>query len=280
MGSKGRDSSGFYEIGKEKFVSSTTVLDKLEKYAIHPWIAKTTAEYIRDGILEHLIAGDMSLDQLREMDLNLFMKQAKKEYEEKKREAMDVGSVVHKAIEEYYAANRDIKILENSMIVDGRIVKALKAFRDWEKRYQVEPIGVEMTVYSNTHEYAGTLDLWAKITCPEENFYRYVIIDHKASSQIYESYIMQIASYYFALNEMRENEEGLDGAGILRLDKETGIPEFSLYSEEELEKPFYAFLAVLNYFKWEMAWKSETRAKRATLKAAPPINKVGEKSIR
>ena len=268
-----RDRAGFYDIGGKGFISSTTVIDRLEKYGLHPWIARTTAEYMRDEILNHLIAGDMTIEQLRETDLELLMKQAKQAHEQKKKEAMDIGSGVHKAIEEYYKHGQNRAVLDAHSKMFPVLTSPLLAFIEWESAFKINPIDVERTVFSKTEEYAGTLDLHCYLTVPGDTVERVVIIDHKAAAAVYDGNVMQIASYAFALlEELLE----LDGAGILRLDKETGIPEFRLYSMEELEKPYKMFLSVLDYCKWERAWKSEISAKksagRRAARKAPKLN--------
>jgi hypothetical protein len=286
MGKELRDKAGFYSILGKAFISSTTVLDKIEKRALHGWIARTTAEYIRDEIILHLKAGDMTVQQLVEMDLEAFMKQAKKAHEDKKRAAMDLGTAVHTAIEDYYHSGQDRKILDGHCTINPDLTSPIIAFLDWEAAFKVLPRRVEMTVYSEVEEYAGTLDLICEITPPGGSGPLTIVNDHKASTAIYDTNVMQVASYFFALEEMEgelnpADPPGIDGAGILRLDKETGMPEFRLYDRDELLKPYMAFLSVLDYCKWERSWKSDEQAKRAALRAKkrkpPKFNPPEEK---
>lgn len=282
-----RDRSGFYAIAGKGYISSTTVLDRLEKHGLHPWIAAQAAGYVREGIIDHLLAGDMTLDQLREMDLDAFMIQAKKEHEAKKREAMAVGTAVHIAIEGYYKNGQDRTVLDKCSTIDPRITAPLLAFLDWEKAFKIVPLNVEMTVFSHTHEYAGTLDLHCRLTSPGTDYEQIGVIDHKAAASIYDTNVMQIASYLFALEEMESDLNPMDapcidGAGILRLDKETGIPEFVWRDKEDLIMWFDAFRALLEFCKWDRAIKDFEMAKRAALKRAarkaPSFNPVIPKS--
>lgn len=282
-----RDRSGFYRIKDKGYISSTTVLDRLEKYGLHPWIAAQAAGYVREGILDHLIAGDMTIDQLKEMDLEAFMIQAKREHEAKKREAMALGTSVHAGIEGYYKFGQDKSVLDRCSTIDPRLTAPFLAFLDWEQGFKIAPLNVEMTIWSETHEYAGTLDLHCRLTLPGTDYEQIGVIDHKAATSIYDTNVMQIASYLFALEEMESrlnpmDAPVIDGAGILRLDKETGVPEFRWYDKDDLIMWFECFRSLLEFCKWERAVRDIEIAKRAALKRAakkaPSFNPVIPKS--
>lgn len=242
-------------------ISSTTVLKRLEKEALHPWIAKQTAEQIRDFILQPIIDGLITPLQLSEMNLDDVMRQAKEASTKAKRQAGDMGSLIHKVIEEYYEAKSDIAILDNYTKTIPELTAPILAFLEWEKRYQVVSIKSEDMVYSEVHGYAGTLDLHCRLFLPDDLLEKQVVVDFKSSSGVYDEHIMQIASYVFAKEEMiripdpQKQDFELSGAMIVRLDKETGICEPHYYTREELFFPFQAFIKVKEFCELDRTWK-------------------------
>jgi len=242
-------------------ISSTTVLKRLEKEALHPWIAKQTAEQIRDFILQPIIRGEITPLQLSEMNLDDVMRQAKEASAKAKRQAGDMGSLIHKVIEEYYEAKSDIAILDNYTKTIPELTAPILAFLEWEKRYQVVSIKSEDMVYSEVHGYAGTLDLHCRLFLPDDLIEKQIVVDFKSSSGIYDEHIMQLASYVFAKEEMIRNSDPqeqdfeLSGAMIVRLDKETGICEPHYYERGELILPFLAFVKVKEFCELDRTWK-------------------------
>ena len=254
---KKRNLKGYYEVNEVPYVSSTTVLKLREKEALHPWIAKQTAEQIRDFILVPIIDGLITPLQLSEMNLDDVMRQAKEASNKAKRQAADMGSLIHKVIEEYYKDNMNKGILDNYTKTIPELTAPILAFMDWEKGFGVVPIESEHTVYHEIHGYAGTLDLDCHLHHLGETDMLRVVVDFKSSNGIYDEHIMQLASYVFAAGEM--NKVSMDGGMIVRLDKETGICEPHYYSKEELLLPFMAFVALKNFFDLEMAWRERRK---------------------
>ena len=98
-----------------------------------------------------------------------------------------------------------------------KVLAGFVAFLEWRDAVKLEPIALEETVYGNC--WAGTLDLRCNL-----NGVPYVI-DFKTSKAIYASdYGPQIAAY-------RSTFGMIEGCGILRLDKETGLPEWKDFSK-------------------------------------------------
>jgi polyhydroxyalkanoate synthesis regulator phasin len=258
---KKRNPKGFYDVDGVPMISSTTVLKRLEKEALHPWIAKQTAEQIRDFILQPIIRGEITPLQLSEMNLDDVMRQAKEASTKAKRQAGDMGSLIHKVIEEYYHTAGDHKILDNYTKTIPELTSPILAFMEWEKTYEVEPRYSEETVYSEVHGYAGTLDLFCLVTIPGEEGRKEIVVDFKSSSGVYDEHIMQLASYVFAKEEMIMNSDPqewgflLSGAMIVRLDKETGICEPHYYTREELLIPFQAFVKVKEFCELDRTWR-------------------------
>ena len=122
-----------------------------------------------------------------------------------------MGSAVHSAIEEYNKTGKE-PCTDHPQIVAGYV-----AFLEWMDENKVVITSVEETVYGKY--WAGTLDLRCNL-----NGVPYVI-DFKTSKAIYANdYGPQIAAYRSTFNDVQ-------GCGILRLDKETGLPEWKDFSD-------------------------------------------------
>ena len=107
-----------------------------------------------------------------------------------------------------------------------KVLAGFVAFLEWKDAVKLEPIALEETVYGNC--WAGTLDLRCLL-----NGKSYVI-DFKTSKAIYASdYGPQIAAYRSTFNNYASLDISDDvlGCGILRLDKETGLPEWKDFSK-------------------------------------------------
>lgn len=165
------------------------------------------------------------------------IEKAKTAYKEISKEALDVGSETHKLVEIYIKsgvdATKGVKVSEQAQ-------NAFLAFLDWEKKHSVEWLLSEMKVYHYNRYYAGTLDALATI---DGVLY---VVDFKTSKAHYKDYALQIAGYTQAYNAMR-NDLFVKHAGILRLDKETGLPDFKDYSKV-LPQMTEAFNHLLDFY--------------------------------
>jgi len=76
------------------------------------------------------------------------------------------------------------------------------------------------------------------------------LIDWKSSKGIYDEYRIQVAAYAEAYNlkALAEGRPLVERVGVLRLDKETGAPEYCDCTEG-MEERFKAFAAVREYFR-------------------------------
>ena len=113
-----------------------------------------------------------------------------------------------------------------------------------------------MTVHDDEFCVAGTLDAVAKLKDG-----RIVVIDFKSSKGFYDGYDLQIAAYRNCYEKMKQDE--VDGQGVLRLDKETGIPEYKDFSENHLRN-IICFKSLLDvyYLQKNRRLKNNPRAKK------------------
>ena len=186
----------------------TTILGLIPKYLL-PWVARTTADYIHDGILARL-AGEGAVEATF---LASLCDEAKKEHTRKRDAAGDVGTLVHAFAEEVIGG----------VEVDDEFWQATPeeahpgclAFLQWWNGIRpLENVQSERIVYSKRLFYCGTCDLFAYING------RPTVVDFKTGSGFYEDQPLQLAAYATAIEE----ELGIEikDGWIIHLDKETG----------------------------------------------------------
>ena len=152
---------------------------------------------------------------------------------EKKQEAADRGTQVHRALEAHFRGEPLFDIPEE---ISTRVNAGLL----WLSEHAVEPISIERRVYSRRHKVVGTLDKLAKIDG------RLSIIDWKTSKYVYTEFLLQTAAYGGFLEE----ETGLhvERRYLIRLNEE-GEFEVHEYNREDFKRHYSAFLAALKVFK-------------------------------
>jgi len=237
------------ELDGRKLPSSTTVIGILAKPALIQWSSNVGVDYFKQELLDKISSGEISADQLKEIDTSQIVKDAKAYHKEMKGRAADIGTRVHHKIQEFINITLDETKQEETVEIDEDIKKPFYAFLDWWESNQVHPAAQEMTVWSERGGgYAGTLDFLGSV-----NDVPY-ILDFKTGKYIYAESIMQVASYFFALKE-RQGKDELKNAGILRLDKETRLPEFRDIPLKELKHEFKKFLCLVEY--WHLAHRKK-----------------------
>ena len=169
--------------------------------ALIQWAANQTVEWIRENAAP--IEGGYWIP-----DENL--DKARFNFRETSQIALDVGSEVHAAIEAHLTG------LQVSLTSE-QAKSAFAAFLEWKEGVELEPIALEKSVFGKT--WAGTMDFYGKYKG------KLYVIDWKTSKAFYMTEMgAQIAAYRSCIPEA-------EGCGILRLDKETGMPEFKDFSK-------------------------------------------------
>ena len=196
--------------GGFEYCSVTTIIsDCTDKSgALTQWAANMVVEWIKTN--GHKEYNDecgsnprwtMDADELNEARFN---------FREVSKDALDIGSETHSAIEHYLKTNKEPKI-ENE-----KVLAAFVAFLEWKDEHQLFPLGLEETVYGDG--FGGMLDYRGMF---DEKEY---VIDWKSSKAIYPEMRIQTAAY-------RSCFPTAVGNAVLRLDKETGLPEFKDFSK-------------------------------------------------
>ena len=164
-------------------------------------------------------------------------------HRKKKLEAADTGTLIHKWINLYIEGKKP-KIPDDEKVKNGVL-----AFMKWIDENKIKFLKSEEYIYSKKHDYAGILDIEAKINS------KLAIIDIKSSSGVYNEMRYQVAGYRGAKEEMTGKE--YDESWIIQLGKETG--EFNTYLIDEAgkqhKKDFKVFLGALEIKRRELELK-------------------------
>lgn len=213
--------SKYYKVDKFKYPSVTTIIsDCTDKSGpLTQWAANETCEWIRQNcdIESYLYPNgddeptEYSYYEVDEKHLN----DARFNFRNVSKEALDVGSEVHNAIE--------LDLKDTPAIGELTTPQALNAFNaylEWKIENKIEPISIEKTVYGNG--WGGTLDFLGYM-----NGKLYVIDFKTNKNKVYKEAHYQVAAYRIAIEDETDDEDDYPvGCGILRLDKETGMPEW------------------------------------------------------
>lgn len=239
------------ELGK-KLPRTTTILKYIPKEWMGPWAAKITAQYMIDKYLGPISSGFMEAKELETLNLEGIYTKSKSYYSEITERAADIGTKVHNTIEKFLKA-KDGEEIE----YEKDIEKPFKAFLKWWNDNNIEPFMVETRIWSVfSGGYTGKLDL---VGLYNEKLF---IIDFKSSKDFYvPEHPLQLASYRFAFEEryydlLKEQDINVEGMGILRLDKEDGLPYWREYGNYDLWRD--SFLSLTEFFhKLQVAIKAK-----------------------
>lgn len=190
-----------YYVNGKRTVGVTTVLGTINKPFLLPWAVNQTIGYVMKN-LETLKSGS-------EADVNAILYGAKGHADAQRDEAADIGTQIHKWVEDYITSGH-----APEMPHDERVIRGVMNFMEWVEHAKVQEwVASEKVVYSKKHNYVGTVDIIAKIGG------KLYLIDLKTSNALYPEVRLQTAAYQHADTE----EAGTDYAGrwALRIAKET-----------------------------------------------------------
>ncbi len=177
-------------------ISVTTALKIINKPALITWAANVATDYI-SSCIEPGVRYD-------ELDLADIFQKARQAHWQKKVEAGDIGTLIHKWIEGY------IKGEHPPMPINEKMKTAVKRFLKWKKDNKVKFLLSEQVIFSKKYKYSGTTDFICSING------KIYVGDLKTSKGIYPEMMMQTAAYRFAREEEFPDEK-YSGMLILRI---------------------------------------------------------------
>jgi len=259
----------FYPIldNRPPFVSVTTALNIIAKHALVPWAAKKERELCLD------VAGDMissgrfdnsstsspsispskpSKGGIKARFISLMESELgkAKAHTRELEAAGEIGTQIHAMCE---WTNR--KMLGLKVGPEPKISEAAQwgfmAYEDKAKELEIEPIASEMKVYSIEHEYAGTMDLLARVKWEGKRVI--ALCDYKSGKAVYDEAHLQNSAYIMACREMghamgmKNPEIGL----IIRIPKNQSDPQCEVVPNPDIDGNFKAFLHALELWRWQ-----------------------------
>lgn len=162
----------------------TGILNCISKYALLPWTAKVTAEYMAMTLKKFRKNPERLTDEF----LELLVKRAKKQPSFVKEKAGREGSAAHAMFDDVLLKKREFTEAENQLTV-------VQSFKYWLSQEKLRIIGGDTKVASLEHGYGGSLDAIAT------DGSKLVIVDFKTGNNLYDSHGYQVASYAQALKE-------------------------------------------------------------------------------
>lgn len=295
----------FYDFENGKaYPSVTTILGVLNKPALIGWAAKEERKLLE-------IAFKQQFDELREVMGDHLASLTGSEFVEGAftrigaarahtrvlREAADIGTQVHKAIEHDILAMLGKQELQAPTFTSPKAEESWKKYLAWKASVRMVPLSTEAQIVSHVHRYAGTEDIrlriWPRLEDPlwgvvgrraptavkpkdprngpysdggyiqilDPSFEGLVVTgDFKTGKGVYGEMFLQNGAYRLAEREMGIEPES-DAGIIIRLPKNEDDPDFEVVAVPPLEETVPTFLA-LRHGVWPWVQKDDERYER------------------
>jgi len=201
--------SHYYDKGEFKLPSVTTIISDCndKSAALTNWAAAQACEWIRTNSKRFYEEWIVTEDDLAN---------AAKNFREVSNKALEIGSMTHAAIEEWLQTGKEP---QDPL---PEVTNAFLAFLEFWDEHHMKTVFTEFSVYGDY--WGGTLDWYGRYDD------KYYVIDWKTSKYHYPNeHGPQIAAYRSRVNTK------VQGCGILRIDKETGYPDFKDYSKRYIK---------------------------------------------
>ena len=246
-------SSRFYQTPDgEMYPSVTSILSCVGKPALINWAANQERALVIDAAAAlyedmPLIPKKMSRAAYVATLQSRVGKQ--KAHQKELARAGEIGTAVHALIEWNLRRELGQQVGPEPHVAD-RALWCFMAYEDWRKKSGLKPLAIEQVVWSSSHGYAGTMDVFGEVLI-EPHGTCVAVLDWKTGKGIYDEALLQNAAYVQALIEMGHATAPVYGV-IVRLPKVETDPEFEvkvILAEEQAEL-FEAFLAVKRLWGW------------------------------
>ena len=197
----------WYEVDGIRHVRVTTALNVISKPALVPWAIRETTNKMR-AVMEASVNTTIDPVWIEEA-----LQQAKNYPDEARDAAAAKGTAIHEAIYNWETIGERPD--------DAVANQAVQAYDAWRTTVAMEVVASELTVWSPSDKYAGTIDQ----VCRNSNGH-WSVIDFKTGGA-YPEAALQVAAYANALEELTGIP--VDDAWILRIPRdqpEDGSPQF------------------------------------------------------
>jgi hypothetical protein len=262
--------------------SVTTILGAIAKPQLVAWSARVEREAVSTAAAD--LYSDLAKGpQLPRSMYVLALEQRvgkEKAHSKALAKASDIGTATHAAVEWALKAKLHGVAAGVAPPLSDEARLAFDAFRVWARAVALTPHAIEQTVFSRTHQYAGTMDLLATLDArallallerqgavdatlgdwlrARESVR--AVIDFKTGRALYAESGLQVVAYERALAEMGHGR--VDGGLIVRLPKTAGDPGFEVAVVPPARELFPTFLAVRQLWEWTYAQEVAYQARR------------------
>lgn len=219
-----KNGRSWYDIDGVRHVRVTTSLNVINKPALVPWAIKNTTAKMR-SVMESGMGTTIDPVWIEEA-----LTAAKSSSDDARDEAAARGNAIHEAIYKWETLGERPD--------DPGIVQAVLAYDAWRATTSMEVMASEMTVWSPTDQYAGTIDQ----VCRKTNGH-WSVVDFKTGGA-YPEAALQVAAYANGLEELTGIP--VDDAWILRIPRDQpldGSPQFftKYMTSDHIQANFEAF---------------------------------------
>ncbi len=224
-----QDDQHYYTIGDDPTYRQgvTGILGVISKFALLPWTAKVTAEYIRSILLKTRGKGEFT-----DRFLETLVKRSKKQPRFVKEKAATIGSNAHTLFDRF--------IKEKMELSDSPYKES---FLHWVKTEKLKIISGDIKIGSLQHSYGGSLDAVGEDE--EGNLW---IADFKTGKNIWDTHAYQVGAYAQAMKETYGLDKLPNGV-IIRFEK--GKPQYERKEILNMSDCFNTFLHAKSLFEAE-----------------------------
>ncbi len=233
------DRARFYTIAGQQLPSVTTILEVINKPALGPWYAKEERRYFEAAMLE-VLGKPGARDPEYVLAAVAEAVTGVKAAERARQKAAAIGTAVHAGIEWQLRTRLGEDAGPEPRLPDAA-AWAVESWKDWAGSVALDPLAIERVVACGDCGYAGTLDLYARVSG------QLTVLDWKSGRAIYpEAFLQNVAYRHAAERHGMPAPQGL----IVRLPKLVEDPAWEVMSvpgSVRLED----FLAALRLWQWQ-----------------------------
>jgi hypothetical protein len=233
------DRARFYTIGGRQLPSVTTILEVINKPALGPWYAKEERRYFEAAMLE-VLTKPGARDPEYVLAAVAKAVTGVKAAERVRQQAATIGTAVHAGIEWQLRTRLGEDAGPEPRLPDAA-TWAVESWKDWAASVALEPLAIERVVACEDCGYAGTLDLYARVSG------QLTVLDWKSGKAIYpEAFLQNVAYRHAAEGQGMRSTQGL----IVRLPKLVEDPAWEVMSVPA-SLTLEDFLAALRLWQWQ-----------------------------
>jgi hypothetical protein len=246
---------------------TTSVVGKLDKPALVPWAAKTVVKQAKRLIAQ--APAPLTHDMV-----NALLDAAEDTWRDAKDEAAEIGSLVHRVLEQALHGKFDESMLplkadallaphlSDDMVAQANA--AVGAGLRFFKKHDIQIIFTERAIWSPTFGYVGTTDVLADVDGVR------TVIDFKSSSGIYATMFVQLSAYSQAISE-EFPETPVKQRWVVRTGKDGKLMD-EMRDESTHVADFTAFKALL--YAWDWDRRNDKRYPKEPLQVVGPLDRL------